>query len=295
MSGPTISLGLGARGLKDKDFMSVSDPYVTIARPDATGGFTILRTSETKKNTLNPDWNDFLFIEQELNGHDKELNLRIQVFDDDGKKGPDRKDKLLGSGFFSLKQLEAAALVKSCLPLSDGKRQKAAGQLLVRSFKEHNSGQGSYGGAGGYPRQNQPTPGAGYPGISATVGGTAYPPQPRIQASASSPQGIGGYPQSGGGYPQGSSGNLQGVAGYPQGGSGYPQGGGGYPQGGSGYPQGSGGYPQGGIGYPQEGGGYPQGGTSYHQGAGSFPPTDPMFPPSNLPPGPAGGFYNPNN
>ena len=92
MSGPTISLGLGARGLKDKDFMSVSDPYVTIARPDATGGFTILRTSETKKvgiawylcviiltgsqNTLNPDWNDFLFIEQELNGHDKELNLR---------------------------------------------------------------------------------------------------------------------------------------------------------------------------------------------------------------------------
>ena len=49
MSGPTISLGLGARGLKDKDFMSVSDPYVTVSRPDARGGFTVLRTSETKK------------------------------------------------------------------------------------------------------------------------------------------------------------------------------------------------------------------------------------------------------
>ena len=49
MSGPTISLGLGARGLKDKDFMSVSDPYVTVSRPDARGGFTLLRTSETKK------------------------------------------------------------------------------------------------------------------------------------------------------------------------------------------------------------------------------------------------------
>jgi hypothetical protein len=49
MSGPTISLGLGCRGLKDKDFISVSDPYVTVSRPDATGGFTVLRTSETKK------------------------------------------------------------------------------------------------------------------------------------------------------------------------------------------------------------------------------------------------------
>ena len=49
MSGPTISLGLGCRGLKDKDFLSVSDPYVTVSRPDASGGFTVLRTSETKK------------------------------------------------------------------------------------------------------------------------------------------------------------------------------------------------------------------------------------------------------
>ena len=77
MSGPTISLGLGCRGLKDKDFLSVSDPYVTVSRPDASGGFTVLRTSETKKNTLNPDWNDFLFVEKELNGNDKELNLRL--------------------------------------------------------------------------------------------------------------------------------------------------------------------------------------------------------------------------
>ena len=49
MSGPTISIGLGARGLKDKDFVSVSDPYVTVSRPDTRGGFIVLRTSETKK------------------------------------------------------------------------------------------------------------------------------------------------------------------------------------------------------------------------------------------------------
>jgi len=303
MSGPTISIGLGARGLKDKDFVSVSDPYVTISRPDTKGGFVVLRTSETKKNTLNPDWSDFLFIESELNGNDKELNLRIEVFDDDGKKGPDRKDKLLGSGFYSLKQLEAAALVKSMLPLSDGKRQKAAGQLLVRSFKEHkggpNNSAGVYGAGSGYSRQNQAPPGtspAGYPCHGPAGGGgyPSYPPQPGVQqggypSAQAYPQGTAGYPQVSSGYPQIGNGYPQGPA-YPQGGGGYPQAGVSYPQAGAGYPQATGGYPQSSGGYPQGGGGYPQVGGSFP--AGSAP--NPLYPPSNLPPGPAGGFFNPN-
>ena len=37
------------------------------------------------------------------------------MFDDDGKKGPDGKDKLLGTGYFSLKELEASATVRSPL------------------------------------------------------------------------------------------------------------------------------------------------------------------------------------
>ena len=40
---------------------------------------------------------------------------RIEVFDDDGKKGPDGKDKLLGTGYFSLKELEASATVHAPL------------------------------------------------------------------------------------------------------------------------------------------------------------------------------------
>ena len=47
MSGRTISLGLGAVGLKDKDFFGVSDPYVIISRPNPQGGFSRIRTSET--------------------------------------------------------------------------------------------------------------------------------------------------------------------------------------------------------------------------------------------------------
>jgi len=289
MSGTTISFGLGARGLKDKDFISVSDPYVKISRPSPSGGFIVLRTSETKKNTLNPDWNDFLFVEKELNGNDKELKLRIEVFDDDGKKGADDKDKLLGTGFFSLKELEAAALVKQFLPLNDGKKQKSAGRLIVRSFTEHNTGQGG---------SSSNMSGGGYPS-----GGTAYPPQPGPPGSSypsagGYPQVSGGYPQVGGGYPQVGGGYPQAASAYPKGGGGYPQvatqGGAGYPQGGPGYPQGGPAYPQGGPGYPQGGPAYPQGGPAYPQGQGSFPTNETMFPPSNLPSGP-GGFYNPNN
>eukprot|EP00092_Neocalanus_flemingeri_P034247 GFUD01037244.1.p1 GENE.GFUD01037244.1~~GFUD01037244.1.p1 ORF type:complete len:140 (+),score=41.79 GFUD01037244.1:97-516(+) len=139
MSGPTISFGLGGRKLKDKDLFGKSDPYVTISRPNTSGGFTVLRTSETRNNTLNPDWDEFLFIESELNGNNKELKLRIEVFDDDGKKGPDGKDDLIGRGFYSLKELEASALLNVLLPINDGKKEKDSGQLLVLSFKEHNA------------------------------------------------------------------------------------------------------------------------------------------------------------
>ena len=94
MSDPTFSLGVGARDLKDKDFFSKSDPYLTISRPNTSGSYTVLRTSETKKvkkkflvthlnclyvfqNNLNPEWADFLFMESELNRNDKEIGLRL--------------------------------------------------------------------------------------------------------------------------------------------------------------------------------------------------------------------------
>ena len=51
----------------------------------------------------------------ELCGGDRNLNLKIEVFDDDGKKGPDKRDDLIGVGFFSVKQLEAANTVQAPL------------------------------------------------------------------------------------------------------------------------------------------------------------------------------------
>jgi len=131
-----VSLGLSGRDLKDKDFFGKSDPYVLISRPLMDGGYAQVLTSETKQNTLNPDWDEFLFKQDKLNGNDKDLKLKIEVYDDDGKAGQDKKDDIIGTGYFSLKELEAAALLKSMLPITDGKKEKPSGHLLVRSYRE---------------------------------------------------------------------------------------------------------------------------------------------------------------
>merc|ERR1712126_355468 len=204
MSGRTISLGLGAVGLKDKDFFGVSDPYVIISRPNPQGGFSRIRTSETINNTLNPNWNDFLFNESELSGNDKELKLMIQVYDDDGKKGADASDDLIGSGFFSLRELEAACLVSTKLPLQDSKKRKAAGFLIVRSYKEHGYAGGQ--GAGG-PGYGAPPQTGGYGGPQGAGAYGAPPAGPYGGPPGAYPQGAGGYgggpaypPQPGPGY-----------------------------------------------------------------------------------------------
>ena len=171
--GPTISLGVGARQLRDRDWLSKSDPYLVISKPSVSGGFHVLRKSETKKNSLNPDWADFLFNENELSQHDLDLRLKVEVFDNDYGSS----DQLLGAAHLSLKQLEAAALLQNCLPLGDGKGKNKAGSLVIRSFSRH-PGQG-----GGHPGQGggHPGKGGGHPGQFA--GPHQTPSYPRPQAS----------------------------------------------------------------------------------------------------------------
>ena len=78
---------------------------------------------------------------------------RFEVFDDDGKACKDKKDDLIGEGFFSLKQLEAALRNQSLLQL--GHKGKVVGKLQVRSFRtlEPSSSTGS-----SAPGSRQPTP-----------------------------------------------------------------------------------------------------------------------------------------
>jgi len=268
-----ICVGLSGRKLKDHDTFSKSDPYFALSRPSPNGSFSLLRTSETKKNTLNPDWNDIMLSEMDVCGGDRDLNLRLEVYDDDGKKGPDGKDKLIGVGFFSLKQLEAANTVQSPLQITDGKKTKTRGQILVRTFKIHQgvpggqinkypapgsgypaAGNGFPGQQPGYPGQNpgQGYPGQnppampGYPGQGAQIPGypSNYPPQPSQGYPPQQPGGGSWYPpqQPGGGI----SGTRHLLTG---GGPGYPSQ---QPGGGPGYPfqQSSGGFQAMGFQYP---------------------------------------------
>jgi len=290
-----ISLGLGGRNLKDKDVFSKSDPFVCISKPDINGGFRKIRVSETKKNTLNPDWSDFYFKEEEVPGSDLSLNLKIEIYDDDGKKGMDKADKLLGQGFFSLKQLQAANMVNTGLPIFDGKRQKPAGQLVVRHFKVH-TGEQQGQQPGGYPASNAgrrpQMPGSG--GYPAQSGGAGYPASSPYPSAAGSPyppgQGGGynpGYPAGGSPYPAAAA-----PSGYP--GAGYPA----QPGAPAGYPPQPGapaGYPaQPGApaGYPAQPGapaGYPGAGYPPQPGAPAGYPAQPGAP-TGYPPAPGGGF-----
>ena len=77
----TISLGVGGRQLRDRDYLSTSNRYLLVSKPSASGSFTQMRKSETRRNCLNPDWSDFLFNEQELNEHDWDLQLKPELFD----------------------------------------------------------------------------------------------------------------------------------------------------------------------------------------------------------------------
>jgi len=285
----SISFGLGGKNLKDRDFFGVSDPYVTISRPSSSGGYVKIRTSETKMNTLNPEWNDFMITEADLseNGYfDKELKLMFRVYDDDGKKGPDGKDQLIGVGHFSLKDLEAAHTLSSqsrgsapTLALSDQKTRKPAGFLVVRSYREHGgagAGAGGYGSAPPGGQHHQPYGGVSggggsYPSSGGYPGATSYPAQPQMgYPPVNNPQAGMGYPPSvGAGYHQPS---------HP-GGSGYPPA--------SGMPPTMGGLPPAQGGMPPMQGGY----GGYPPGTGQYPDNSSMFPPSNLPPGPGAGGW----
>merc|ERR1719347_1851018 len=249
-------------------------------------------TSETKKNTLNPDWNDFFITEAELSGNDKDLNLKFEVFDDDGKAGPDRKDDVIGTCWQSLRQIEAAAMVKAAIPLTRGKGGQATGRLVIRTYREHEDGQGA---PSGTPAQGYPSGqvgGAGYPSMpggpmgSGVMGGPGYP-----GAGAGYPGGGAGYPGAGASYPGVNAGNPG--AGYPGAGASYPGVNTGYPGAnpgaGAGYPGSNTGYPGAHTGYPGGGAG---GGPGYPGGPAGYPAggagDSVLFPPSNLPDGPGG-------
>ena len=116
---PSLTLELRGFKLANRDLFSKSDPYFVISRQSLAGGWNPLRTSETIKvcflkdsswdlndrlqNNLNPVWRQITLLEQELPS--EERKLRIEVYDDDGKLGPDASDHLIGEGYYSVEDM----------------------------------------------------------------------------------------------------------------------------------------------------------------------------------------------
>ena len=48
-------------------------------------------------------WRQITLLDQELPG--EERKLRIEVYDDDGKLGPDASDHLIGEGYYSVEDM----------------------------------------------------------------------------------------------------------------------------------------------------------------------------------------------
>ena len=127
-----IRIRLGARNLSSLDWFSKSDPYLVISKTSASGQLAVIRKSETKKNCHSPNWKEFIFCEHDINQQNLDLKMKFEIFDDDFCVGDDQK---LGTSFLSPRQLEAAALMGTKLPLVDDKGNlRLSGNLVVTSF-----------------------------------------------------------------------------------------------------------------------------------------------------------------
>merc|ERR1711971_1109679 len=119
-NGPSISIGLGARNLRDRDWLSKSDPYIVISRPSTSGSF-------------------------QVGPHEQDLRLKFEIYDNDYNSA----DQLLGVTHLSLEQLEAAATLGTSLKIGgSGNGKVNAGNLVVRSFNRHGGQQSQFGQAG---------------------------------------------------------------------------------------------------------------------------------------------------
>merc|ERR1712098_360517 len=124
-----LTLGLSCRNLPNKDRFSKSDPFVIVFSVSSSGAFKFVKRTEVKKNNLNPDWKDLEFEDGELDLGKSSTIIKLEVLDDDGRGKADH----LGSGVFTLAQLESAMQQNNSLQLLD-KERKNAGHVVVRSF-----------------------------------------------------------------------------------------------------------------------------------------------------------------
>ncbi|RLN20827.1 hypothetical protein BBJ28_00001010 [Nothophytophthora sp. Chile5] len=134
----SVELSLSAKDLKNRDFISKSDPFAVLyLRSTHTvladeDGRAFLGQTESLKDNLSPKWTKLFLVEYYF---ESQQQLKVEVYDQDSDKAAKLKDQdFIGAAEFSLGQLMGAPGQSGSFLLTRGKHtSKHQGSLLVKA------------------------------------------------------------------------------------------------------------------------------------------------------------------
>ncbi len=134
MGRATYQLSLSARGLKDKDAFSKSDPYCVLYQKGmGHGGWMRVGKTETIKNNLNPSWFQRFTVEHA----GSPVFLKFEVWDEDSGR-----DDHLGRAEVALDRIVSSPGMRHEVQLRSG--WSGGGTLLVVARRADGAGGAQY-------------------------------------------------------------------------------------------------------------------------------------------------------
>ena len=119
-SNDRVSLTMRAQKLDKKDFLSKSDPYLTISRQLPDGSFVSVHKTKVIKNTLDPAWPPFELAVNTLCNGDYNKPIKFDCYDWDS----DGSDDLIGSFTTTFNEMLKANQREVSWPCINPKKQK---------------------------------------------------------------------------------------------------------------------------------------------------------------------------
>jgi len=126
-----LTVQIGAKGLKNVEVMSKSDPFLEISRSTEAGHWVPVFKTEAVDDNLSPVWRPFTVKATQLNNGDAHRPLMLRVFDYENNG----RHRLLGEVQTSALELKRLGDDKGSLQLQNAKGQVGgSGELEVVSF-----------------------------------------------------------------------------------------------------------------------------------------------------------------
>jgi hypothetical protein len=134
-----LTIQLAAKGLRNVEMMSKSDPFIEISKKTEGGTWVPCFKSETRNNDLNPVWSPFTIKGTQLNNGDPHRPLLLRVYDYEANGA----HQLLGEVETSAMALsELSKSGSPTIPLVNGPSSSKKkyttgdfGEIVVRSFQ----------------------------------------------------------------------------------------------------------------------------------------------------------------